>query len=165
MQTPATRALDAAGIAHRTTTYALPDDVPDGYGTTVALALGLDPDACGKTLVAVVHGTPGDRADRGVHVVAVVPVSGSLDLKALAAATGGKRAAMADPADAERVSGSVVGAISPLGLRRRLPVVVDERLVVGDEVHVSGGRRGLELHLAPADLVAACDALVAPIAR
>jgi Cys-tRNA(Pro)/Cys-tRNA(Cys) deacylase len=119
-------------------------------------ALGLDPDTVGKTLVAVL--------DDGRHVLAVVPVSATLDLKALARVAGSKRAVMAEPHEAERLTGSVVGGISPLGSRRPLPVYVDELLTVDGEVHVSGGRRGLELSLAPADLVRAAGAVVGPIA-
>lgn len=154
MQTPATAALDAAGVAYRTTEYAVPDH--GSYGDGVVQALGLDPDAVGKTLVA--------SLDDGRHVLAVVPVSASLDLKALARLAGAKRATMADPADAERLTGSVVGGICPLGSRRRLPVFVDELLTLDDEVHVSGGRRGLELSLAPGDLVRTAEATVGPIA-
>lgn len=153
MQTPATAALDAAGVPYRTTDY----EVPEGaYGEALVEALGLDADTVGKTLVAAL--------DDGRHVLAVVPVSTTLDLKALARAAGAKRAAMADPREAERLTGSVVGGISPLGSRRPLPVFVDELLALGDEVHVSGGRRGLELTLAPDDLVRAAGATVAPIA-
>ncbi len=153
MQTPATAALDAAGVPYRTTDY----EVPEGaYGDSVVEALGLDADTVGKTLVAAL--------DDGRHVLAVVPVSTTLDLKALARAAGAKRAAMADPREAERLTGSVLGGISPLGTRRPLPVFVDELLALGDEVHVSGGRRGLELTLAPDDLVRAAGATVAPIA-
>jgi Cys-tRNA(Pro)/Cys-tRNA(Cys) deacylase len=119
-------------------------------------ALGLDPDTVGKTLVAVL--------DDGRHVLAVVPVSATLDLKALARLAGAKRAAMAERAEAERLTGSPIGGISPLGSRRPLPVFVDELLAVADEVHVSGGRRGLELSLAPADLVRVAEAVVGPIA-
>lgn len=154
MQTPATAALDAAGVAYRTTEYEPPDE--RGYGDALVQALGLDPDTVGKTLVAAL--------DDGRHVLAVVPVSATLDLKALARLAGAKRAAMADAREAERLTGSVVGGISPLGPRRPLPVFVDELLTVDDEVHVSGGRRGLELSLAPNDLVRAADAIVGPIA-
>ena len=153
--TPATAALDAAGVPYRCTEYEL-GDAEEGYGAALVAALGLDPDTVGKTLVA--------ELDDGRHVVAVVPVSGSLDLKALARAAGAKRAAMADPAVAERLTGSVIGGISPLGHRRPLPVFVDELLCVDDEVHVSAGRRGLELSLAPDDLVRASGATVVPIA-
>lgn len=154
MQTPATAALDAAGISYRTTEYETAGNA--AYGEAVVRALGLDPGTVGKTLVVAL--------DDGRHVAAVVPVSGSLDLKALARLAGAKKAAMADHADAERLTGSVVGGISPLGSRRPLPVFVDELLTLGDEVHVSGGRRGLELTLAPDDLVRATGATVGPIA-
>ncbi len=95
----------------------------------------------------------------------MVPVSGSLDLKALAAAAGGKRAEMADPAVAERSSGYVVGGISPIGQRKALPTVVDASALEHASVLVSGGRRGLDLELAPADLVRVTAARVAPIGR
>jgi Cys-tRNA(Pro)/Cys-tRNA(Cys) deacylase len=98
-------------------------------------------------------------------VVAVVPVSGSLDLKALAAALGGKRAVMAEPADAERATGYVVGGISPLGSRTALPTAVDSSAADADIVYVSAGRRGLQVSLAPADLVQLTRATVAPIRR
>lgn len=153
MQTPATAALDAAGVSYRVTEYEVPDG---GYGAALVQALGLDPDTVGKTLVAVL--------DDARPVLAVVPVSADLDLKALARAGGAKRATMADPHRAERLTGSVIGGISPLGSRRPLPVFVDDLLAVADEVHVSGGRRGLELSLAPDDLVRAAGATVAPIA-
>lgn len=154
MQTPATAALEAAGVDHRTTEYEPP--AGGGYGDALVAMLGLDPDTVGKTLVATL--------DDGRHVLAVVPVSTTLDLKALARLAGAKRAAMAEPAVAERLTGSVVGGISPLGSRRPLPVFVDELLTVVDEVHVSGGRRGLELSLAPDELVRVAGATVGPIA-
>lgn len=154
MQTPATAALDAAAVDYRTTEYEPPDG--RGYGEALVHVLDLDPDTVGKTLVAVL--------DDARHVLAVVPVSAALDLKALARLAGAKRAAMADPAEAERLTGSVVGGIAPLAPRRPLPVFVDELLTVADEVHVSGGRRGLEVSLAPADLVRVAGAVVGPIA-
>jgi Cys-tRNA(Pro)/Cys-tRNA(Cys) deacylase len=98
-------------------------------------------------------------------VVGVVPVSGQLDLKALASAAGGKRAVMADPADAERVTGYVVGGISPLGQKRSLPTVVDQTALGHDTIFVSGGRRGMEIELSPSDLVGATRATVAAIGR
>ena len=94
-----------------------------------------------------------------------VPVAARLDLKALAAAVGGKRAAMADPAAAQRSTGYVVGGISPVGQRTRLTTVVDSSATTLPVVYVSGGKRGLDLGLAPADLVAVTDAVVAPVAR
>ncbi len=155
MQTPATIALDRAGVEYSITEYDLPADASD-YGASVVTALGLDATTVGKTLVATL--------DDGRSVLAVVPVSGMLDLKALARAAGAKRAAMADTDAAERLTGTVVGGIAPLGSRRPLDVFVDDGLTVGPVVHVSAGRRGAELSLSPADLVAAAGATVAPIA-
>jgi Cys-tRNA(Pro)/Cys-tRNA(Cys) deacylase len=132
------------------------DAAATSYGEEAANALGLSPDRVFKTLLA--------RVDERL-VVAVVPVSGSLDLKALAAAMGGKRAAMAEPADAERATGYVVGGISPLGTRTALATAVDESVSDDDVVFVSAGRRGLQVSLAPADLVRLTRATVAPIRR
>ena len=121
-----------------------------------AQALGLAPAQVFKTLLADVD---------GALAVAVVPVDRSLDLKALAAALGGKRAVMAEPADAERATGYVVGGISPLGQRRRLPTVVDVSALEWDTVLVSAGRRGLDVELAPGDLVRLTSAVTAPVSR
>jgi len=126
------------------------------YGLEAAAALGADPARICKTLIASVGGR---------LVAAVVPVDRELDLKALAAAAGGRRAEMADPATAERATGYVVGGISPLGQRRRLPTVVDPAALAHGTILVSGGRRGLQVELAPADLVALTEAMVARIAR
>jgi Cys-tRNA(Pro)/Cys-tRNA(Cys) deacylase len=126
------------------------------YGMEAATALGIDPRQVFKTLVADVD---------GALTVAVVPVDGQLDLKGLAAAVGGKKAAMADPAAAERATGYVVGGISPLGQRRRLATVVDESALEFPAVLVSAGRRGVDVELAPADLVRLTGARTAPIAR
>ncbi len=153
--TPATVALEKAGVTFTVHAYDH-DPRSASYGLEAADALGLDPDAVFKTLLAEVDGE---------LVVAVVPVSGQLDLKALASAVGGKRAAMADPAVAERTTGYVVGGISPIGQRRRLRTVVDESASVRPVVYVSGGRRGVDLGLDPADLVRALDAQVARIGR
>ena len=109
-----------------------------------------------KTLVAQVD---------GALTVGVVPVAGQLDLKALAAAAGGRKAVMADPADAQRATGYVVGGISPLGQRKRLPVVLDSAAMEFSTIFCSGGRRGLEIEIAPADLVRAVQGVVAPIAQ
>ncbi len=146
--TPATRELDRLGVSYRTVSYTH-DPAAASYGTEAAVALGLDPDSVFKTLLAEVD---------GALVVACVPVTGMLDLKALARAAGGKKAVMADPSVAERTTGYVVGGISPLGQRKRLATYVDELVDVLDEVHVSGGRRGLEIALAPSDLITALDA-------
>ncbi|MBB5118509.1 transcriptional regulator [Streptomyces eurocidicus] len=153
--TPAIVALERAGTAF--TVHAYPHDpAVASYGEEAARALGRDPGQIFKTLVAEVD---------GALTVAVVPVSGSLDLKALAAAVGGKRAAMADPAAAERSTGYVRGGISPLGQRKRLPTALDASASAHPTVCVSAGRRGLEVELAPADLAALTGAVVAPIAR
>jgi Cys-tRNA(Pro)/Cys-tRNA(Cys) deacylase len=132
------------------------DPAAPSYGLEAAEALGVEAARVFKTLLASVDGR---------LVVGVVPVSGQLDLKALAAAVGGKRAVMADPAEAERVTGYVVGGISPLGQKRPLPTVVDESATGYETVFVSGGRRGLDLELSPADLVRVTGARTAPVGR
>ena len=156
-KTPAIAALAAAGVPH--TVHAYDHDATVvrrglGYGAEAADALGVDPARVFKTLVASVD---------GVLVVGVIPVLAHLDLKALAAAVGGKRGQMADPAAAQRSSGYVVGGISPLGQRRKLRTVVDEGVHDHDTVFVSAGRRGLDVELAPADLVALTRATTADI--
>ncbi|EST34134.1 hypothetical protein N566_18805 [Streptomycetaceae bacterium MP113-05] len=153
--TPATLAAARAGIPFTTHSYEH-DPAASSYGEEAAEAMGVAPARVFKTLVADVDGT---------LTVAVVPVSGSLDLKALAAAAGGKRASMADPQAAERATGYVRGGISPLGQRKRLPTVVDVSAAEHSTVCVSAGRRGLEIELAPGDLVALTAAVTAPIAR
>jgi Cys-tRNA(Pro)/Cys-tRNA(Cys) deacylase len=127
-----------------------------GFGLEAAAALGLDPDRVYKTLMV--------NAD-GRLVVAVVPVSGMLDLKALARAVGASKAAMADVKEAERATGYVAGGISPFGQKRPHPTVVDETVELWDTVYVSGGRRGLDVEIAPADLVEVTGAIVADVAR
>lgn len=151
--TPATVAASRAGIAFTLHTYEVA--VEDAsYGENVAAAIGADPARVFKTLVAQVD---------GALTVGVVPVAGSLDLKALAAAAGGKRAAMAEPAAAERATGYVRGGISPLGQRKRLPTVIDASALEHATIFVSAGRRGLQLEVAPAELVRLCDARTAAI--
>ncbi|MGC9666665.1 Cys-tRNA(Pro) deacylase [Planosporangium sp. 12N6] len=152
--TPATVLLGKQKVAHQVHSYHH-DPRAESYGAEAAAALGIDPTRCFKTLVTTVD---------GALTVAVVPVTGALDLKALATAVGGKRAAMADPAQAERATGYVRGGISPLGQRKRLPTVVDASASEHGTVYVSAGRRGLEIELAPADLVRLTGATVAPIA-
>ena len=154
--TPATLALERAGVSFSLHEYAHDPSVTD-FGAEAAAVLGVDPARVFKTLLASVSGV-------GL-AVAIVPVAGQLDLKALAAALGGKRAAMADPALAERKTGYVVGGISPLGQRTRLPVVLDSAALAWPTVYVSGGRRGLDVSLAPADLAAVTGAVLAPIGR
>jgi Cys-tRNA(Pro)/Cys-tRNA(Cys) deacylase len=146
--------LAAAGVAHALHPYRVSGTA--GYGKEAAAALGVDEAQMGKTLVA--------RVDE-LLVLAVVPVSSSLDLKALAAAVGGRRASMAEPAAATRATGYVTGGISPLGTRSALPVVVDAALAALPVVFVSAGRRGLQVSLAAADLVALTGAATAAIAR
>jgi Cys-tRNA(Pro)/Cys-tRNA(Cys) deacylase len=153
--TPAVVALQRAKVAFAVREYEH-DPAAQSYGMEAAEKLGLDPAAVFKTLVASVDGK---------LTVAIVPVARSLDLKALAAAAGGKRAAMADIGEAERATGYVAGGISPLGQRKRLPTVIDESAMVLERMYVSGGRRGLDIELAPSDLRALTQAKVAPIAR
>lgn len=153
--TPAIAALTAAGVPFTTHAYAH-DPAHPSYGEEAAQALGVSPAQVFKTLVADVD---------GVLTVAVVPVSGSLDLKALATAVGGKRAAMADPVLAERTTGYVRGGISPLGQRKRLRTVLDASASAHATVCCSAGRRGLEIELTPTALAALTEAVIAPIAR
>ena len=153
--TPATVALTAAGVPFTVHAYDHDPSHPS-YGEEAAEAMGVSPDRVFKTLVADVD---------GALTVAVVPVAGSLDLKALATAAGGKRAAMADPALAERTTGYVRGGISPLGQRKKLPTVLDASASTHDTICVSAGRRGLEVELAPTDLAHLTKAVLAPIAR
>lgn len=153
--TPATVALAAAGIPYTPRPYAH-DPGAASYGLEAAAALGVEPERVFKTLLAEVDGS---------LVVGIVPVPCLLDLKSLAAAAGGRRAAMADPALAERRTGYVVGGISPIGQRTRLPTWLDESALLWPTVLVSGGRRGFDLELAPADLVAVTGAQLADIAR
>lgn len=153
--TPATVALNRAGVAYTLHPYAHADDA-HAYGEEAAAALGVDPRRIFKTLLA-------DAGGR--LVVGVVPVAGQLDLKALAAAVGAKRATMADPAVAERVTGMVVGGISPIGQRTRHATVVDTTALGFATVFVSAGRRGLQVELSPADLVRVCGATTAAIGR
>lgn len=151
--TPATALLAKQGVTHQVHTYG--HGAGQAYGPEAAERLGLDPERVFKTLVAEVD---------GVLTVGVVPVSATLDLKALAAAVGGKRARMADVTAAERATGYVAGGISPLGQRKRLPTVIDESAQRWETMFCSGGRRGLEIELAPAELVRVCGATLAPIA-
>jgi Cys-tRNA(Pro)/Cys-tRNA(Cys) deacylase len=152
--TPATTLLTRQRVDHRVHPYQVDADTPN-YGAVVADALGVAPERVFKTLVAEVDGD---------LTVAVVPVTGEVDLKALAAAAGGKRAAMADRTIAEKTTGYVRGGISPLGQRRRLPTVVDESATAFPTIYVSAGRRGLQVELDPADLIRLTSAVVASIA-
>lgn len=151
--TPATIALRRAGIPFTVHEYTH-DPRHESFGLEASQALSVPPERVFKTLIAEVDGN---------LVTGVVPVGGQLDLKALAAAAGGKRAAMASTAEAEKATGYVAGGISPLGHRRRLPVVLDASAMDYPTVFCSGGRRGLEIELAPADLARAANAAVASI--
>lgn len=153
--TPATKALDAAGVQYAPRAYAH-DPAVASYGREAAEALGVEPERVFKTLMVDVDTAQGSRL-----CVAVVPVTGSLDLKAAAAAFGAKKAAMADPDAAERRTGYVRGGISPLGQRQPSPTAVDDSALAHETVLVSGGRRGFDLELAPADLIGLTGAVVA----
>jgi Cys-tRNA(Pro)/Cys-tRNA(Cys) deacylase len=165
MAAGATRAIDElvrAGVAHTIHEYE-PHQASGGdrgrrpaWGDGAAAALGVDPARIHKTLIAAVDGR---------LAVAVVPVAAALDLKALAGALGGRKAAMADPTEAERATGYVRGGISPLGQRRRLPTVLDSAALELATIFVSAGRRGLQVELAPADLIRLSAAVAASIAR
>jgi Cys-tRNA(Pro)/Cys-tRNA(Cys) deacylase len=151
--TPATAALAAAGVSCVLHPYSH-DPAAGSYGAEAADVLGVDPARVFKTLMVEVEGR---------LAVGIVPVSGTLDLKAFAAAMGAKKAAMADPAAAQRRTGYVLGGISPLGQRQPSPTVLDSSALDLDTIFVSGGRRGLDIELAPADLVRLTGAVTAPI--
>lgn len=151
--TPATALLARRKVRHELHTYLHHEGA--GYGAEAAAVMGQDPRRVFKTLVARVDGT---------LTVGIVPVAAQLDLKALAAAVGGKKAVMAEVAEAERATGYVAGGISPLGQRKRLATVLDSSADAHATVFCSGGRRGLEIELAPADLASLTGAVVAPIA-
>lgn len=161
--TPATVVLDRVGIDYRTVDYdarGVADDRDGGMGDTmgerVASQLRVDPAAMFKTLIIEVDGSP---------MVAVVPVDHTLDLKAFARSAGGKRAHLAEPRDAERLTGYVVGGISPIGQRRTLPTFVDESALGQESLMVNAGKRGTMLELSPDDLLAVTDGTVVPLAR
>ncbi len=153
--TPATVVLSRAGIPFTAHAYEH-DPRAAEFGLEAAEKLGLEPDRVFKTLLAHVD---------GALAVGIVPVTQLLDLKALAHVLGAKRAEMADPAVAERRTGYVVGGISPIGQRTALPTVLDESAILAETIFVSGGRRGLDLELAPDDLVAVTGGRYARIAR
>jgi Cys-tRNA(Pro)/Cys-tRNA(Cys) deacylase len=152
--TPATALLTKSGVAFTLHPYEH-DPRSQAYGEEAAQALGIEPARIFKTLIAAVDGK---------LACAVVPVAARLDLKAFAAAVGGKRGELADPAAAARATGYVVGGISPIGQKARLRVVVDASAAAFDTVYVSAGRRGLQVELAPDDLLAAADGRLAAIA-
>jgi Cys-tRNA(Pro)/Cys-tRNA(Cys) deacylase len=152
--TPAIVELQSRGVRFEVHDFE-PDPAERNYGTAAARALGVELERVFKTLIATV--------DDHNHVVAIVPVSGQLSLKELAAAVTGKRAEMCLPETAQRLTGYVVGGISPFGQKRSLPTVIDETCVLFDTIFVSGGRRGMDIEIAADDLVAVLGAIVAPI--
>lgn len=153
--TPATLALKSAGIAFTPHSYEH-DDAAHEFGAEASDKLNIDPERVFKTLVTVVD---------GALAVGVVPVAGRLNLKNMAAALGGKRAVMADPAEAERKTGYVVGGISPIGQKTALPTILDETAQLFETIFVSGGRRGFDLELAPTALLAITNGRYADIAQ
>ena len=148
--TPATLALDRAKIAYELHTYDYDPDAPR-VGLQAAQSLGVSPDQVLKTLMALVDGKP---------VCAVLASDQEVAMKKLAAAVGGKSAQMMKPADAERLTGYKVGGVSPFGQKRQVPTVLDEMATLHETVFVNGGQRGLQVLIAPGDLVAALDAAV-----
>ncbi|GAA1785954.1 Cys-tRNA(Pro) deacylase [Nostocoides veronense] len=156
--TPATVVLTAAGIAFTEHSYAH-DPGAASYGLEAAQALGLPPEQVFKTLLVDLDG------GRDKVAVGIVPVDAHLDLKAMAAACGAKRATMADPVVAQRLTGYVVGGISPIAQKRPLPTVLDASASAYEQIYVSGGRRGFDIGLAPSDLLAVTGGRSAAIAR
>ena len=148
--TPATLALDKAGVAYELFTYDYDPDAPR-VGLQAAQALGVSPDQVLKTLMALVDGKP---------VCAILASDEEVAMKKLAAAVGGKSAQMMKPADAERLTGYKVGGVSPFGQKRQAPTVLDEMATLHERVFVNGGQRGLQVLIAPADLAAALDAVI-----
>jgi Cys-tRNA(Pro)/Cys-tRNA(Cys) deacylase len=156
--TPAIKALERARIAFQIREYEH-DPAAPAYGLEAAEKLGVPAERVFKTLLVAIEN------DARRLAVGIVPVATQLDLKAMAAALGVKKVAMAPPADAERSSGYIVGGISPLGQKKRLPTVLDASAAQQSTILVSGGRRGLDLELAPDDLCRLVGARQAPIAR
>lgn len=154
--TPATKALDKARISYGLHRYEH-DPRAESYGGEAADKLGLDPARVFKTLLA--------STETGELLVAVVPVNGQLDLKLLARAAGVRKANMADPAAAQRSTGYLVGGISPLGQKKALRTFIDDSARQWPQIHISAGRRGLELSLAADDLASQTRAIFAPIGR
>ncbi|MEX0797791.1 MAG: Cys-tRNA(Pro) deacylase [Acidimicrobiia bacterium] len=154
MSTPAVRALERAGVEHALHSYEVDEAVGDGYGQAVAAAIGADETQVFKTLMAVVDGE---------HVVAIIPVTERLSMKKLASAAGGRKAEMAATPDAERLTGYVSGGISPLGQRRAHRTFLDETAQLSDRIYVSAGKRGLQVEIAVAGLLALTDGTVADL--
>ena len=157
-KTNAMRELEAAGVPFSTVTYEMDEtDTSSELGLHIAQRLGEDPAASFKTLVCV--------APSGGHVVCCIPVAAELDLKKAAAAAGEKSLSLMHVRDLEPVTGYVRGGCSPVGMKKRFPTLIDETAQLFDEIHVSGGRRGLSLALSPDDLARFCDATLADIVR
>lgn len=156
--TPAIKTLQKASIAHNIHSYQHDPD-NQAYGEEAAIALGIEPHQVFKTLLVSLNG------DNKRLAVAVVPVSGLLNLKAMASALNTKKVAMANPSDAERATGYIVGGISPLGQKKRLPMVIDDSALELPTIFISAGRRGLEIELAAQDIAKLCSASFAPIGR
>lgn len=157
-QTPAITALRRAKVAHTVHDLGeagIPDD-DRGYGLAAAAAMDIPAERIFKTILV--------KGSRGL-AVAIVPVTTTVDLKATAKALGEKKVVVAGKAEAERSTGYVVGGISPLGQRKRLPTVLDASAAAHETIHVSAGRRGLEVELSPADLRRVTSATAAPVAR
>ena len=155
--TPAIVMLNAAGVVFTVAEFHH-EPGECGYGQVAAEALGIQPERVFKTLVATLTNQDGVE-----HVVGIVPVSGQLSLRGLATALGGRRAEMCPASLAQRLTGYVVGGISPFGQKKRLRTAIDETCLLFDTVFVSGGKRGLDIEIAPDDLVAVLDAVIAPI--
>ncbi len=153
--TPATQALSRAGIPFSLATYDY-DPNAERVGLQAADAMGVSPSEVFKTLMALLDGKP---------VCAIVPSDEEVNMKKLAAALGGRSAQMMKPADAERLTGYKIGGISPLGQRKTVPTVLDELATLHDEIFLNGGRRGLQIRLRPADLIAAADCITADLVR
>ncbi len=156
--TPAMRAAKAAGITIKAHEYSH-DPANTNYGLEAAQALNLDPARVFKTLLVALNG------DQRQLAVGIVPVTGQLDLKAMASACKVKKVEMAEPKNAERATGYIVGGISPLGQKKRLPTVLDESALSYESIYVSGGKRGLDIEIAPNDLLKVCGAHTAEIGR
>ncbi|MFW2513349.1 Cys-tRNA(Pro) deacylase [Demequina sp. SO4-13] len=154
--TPAVAALIAADVPYTLHPYEHDPSSELSYGEEAAAALRAAPERVFKTLCV----KAGDEL-----LMAIVPVAGSLDLKAVARTIGVKRVIMADPEEAERVTGYVLGGISPVGGRKKLRAILDATAFDHDQIYISGGQRGLDIELAPADLVSVTDATTAPIAK
>ena len=153
--TPAIDAAKKAGIQYTLHEYSH-DSQASSYGEEASNLLNISPNQVFKTLLI-------SATDSNQLAVAIVPVSNQLNLKSVAKALGFKKASMANPAEAEKVTGYILGGISPLGQKKRLPFVLDESVKSFETIYVSAGKRGLEIELAPNDLIKLCNAKTADI--